>query len=90
MFVTPYDVYTLMGDFAVISELKQKVRKLTTELEIAKAEKESTIAQRINLENKARLLEKDVNENVVKFEGIIREVHVCTYTYHVNHNLFNE
>ncbi|KAK3097060.1 hypothetical protein FSP39_005997 [Pinctada imbricata] len=55
-------------------DMEQRLRKMTTELEIARAEKESTVAEKINLENKVRLLERDVNGSMVKFESIIGEL----------------
>ncbi|XP_061172760.1 centlein-like isoform X2 [Saccostrea echinata] len=56
------------------SDLEQKCRKMSTEIEVVRAEKESIIAQKVSLENKVRQLERDIDEKVEKFEGIIREL----------------
>ncbi|XP_056021227.1 centlein-like isoform X3 [Ostrea edulis] len=56
------------------SDLEQKCRKMSTEIEVVRAEKESIIAQKVALENKVRQLEHDMNEKMDKFEGIIREL----------------
>ena len=54
--------------------MDQKCRKMSTEIELVRAEKESIVAQKVTLENKVRQLERDINEKMDKFEGVIREV----------------
>lgn len=58
------------------ADLEQKCRKLSTEIEVVRAERESIIAQKVTFENKVRQLECDIEEKVNKFESIIREVHM--------------
>lgn len=55
------------------NDLEQKYRKLSTEIEVVRAERESIIAQKVTFENKVRQLECDIEEKVNKFESIIRE-----------------
>lgn len=55
------------------NDLEQKCRKLSTEIEVVRAERESIIAQKVTFENKVRQLECDIEEKVNKFESIIRE-----------------
>ncbi|XP_078314119.1 centlein-like isoform X3 [Crassostrea virginica] len=56
------------------NDLDQKCRKMSTEIELVRAEKESIVAQKVTLENKVRQLERDINEKMDKFEGVIREL----------------
>lgn len=55
------------------NDLEQKCRKLSTEIEVVRAERESVVAQKVTFENKVRQLECDIEEKVNKFESIIRE-----------------
>ncbi|KAJ8303841.1 hypothetical protein KUTeg_017424 [Tegillarca granosa] len=49
------------------------IEKLKMELEMVKSEKAENISQRLTLENKARILERDVTDKMKKFESMIEE-----------------
>ncbi|XP_069137975.1 centlein-like isoform X2 [Argopecten irradians] len=56
------------------SELHIRCEKLTSDLETSKKNLAENIAQKVNLENKSKMLEADVLEKVARFEGIIEEL----------------
>lgn len=55
-------------------ELQRQVTALTTELEVAREEKASVAARRMDLERTVRNLERDVSEKISKFDGLIKEL----------------
>ncbi|KAL3867504.1 hypothetical protein ACJMK2_044705, partial [Sinanodonta woodiana] len=53
---------------------QQRLQTLSKELESARAEKADEMALRIQLENKVRVLERDVSDKITKFEKMIKEL----------------
>ncbi|KAK7115660.1 hypothetical protein V1264_001490 [Littorina saxatilis] len=55
-------------------DLQRRVTALSTELDVARDEKASVAAKRMDLERTVRTLERDVSEKISKFDGLIREL----------------
>ncbi|XP_033750064.1 centlein-like isoform X2 [Pecten maximus] len=56
------------------SELHIRCEKLNADLDSSKKTLADNIAQKVNMENKTKMLEADVLEKVTRFEGIIEEL----------------
>ncbi|XP_012937407.1 centlein [Aplysia californica] len=59
-------------------ELNRKITRLTSELEVAKSEKAHAVNRQKILEERIKVLEKEVSEKMVRFEELVREVEDST------------
>ncbi|XP_053405282.1 centlein-like isoform X2 [Mercenaria mercenaria] len=55
-------------------EMSQKIHKLTTELEKSRSEKADEMAQRVQMESKVRVMDREVEQKIGKFEELVKEL----------------
>ncbi|XP_060574034.1 centlein-like isoform X2 [Ruditapes philippinarum] len=55
-------------------EMSQKIHKLTVDLEKSRSEKADEMALRVQMESKVRVMEREVEQKIGKFEELVKEL----------------